>query len=78
MRGFCAASGARAPNAGADRTGAERSSIGSFVCLPTASALSAEESAGFGRSAFYGQLSDKPLLACRRTMGVFERKHKKL
>src|SRR5437868_6806116 len=65
---MCAASGTRAPNAGADRTGAERSSIGSLVCLPTASALPAEESADFGRSALYGQLSDKPLLAYDRIM----------
>jgi hypothetical protein len=50
----------------------------SGVCLPTASALPTEESADFGTSTFYGQLSDKPRLACSHTMGVSERKHKKL
>jgi len=76
MRGF-------APQAARERpmrvlTAPAPNAILSGVCLPTASALPAEESAGFGRSAFYGQLSDKPLLACHRTMGASERKHKKL
>jgi len=56
------------PNAGAKGTRTERSYIGSILCLPTASALPAEESADFGRSALYGQLSDKPLLAYDRIM----------
>jgi hypothetical protein len=46
------------------------------LCLPTASALPTEGSGDFGTSAFFGQLSDKPLLVRRRTMGASETKHK--
>jgi hypothetical protein len=62
----------------ADGTSAERSSIGSMLCLPTAPALPTKASGDFGTSPFYGQRLDKPLLACKPTMGASEAKHKKL
>ena len=35
-----------------------------LLCLPTAPELPLQGNADFGMSAFFGQLSDKPLLAC--------------
>ena len=53
---------------------AERSSFEVLLCLPTAPALPTEGSGDFGTSPFYGQLSDKPLLACTWLRGVLHRK----
>src|SRR5439155_6248963 len=58
------------PNAGAKGTRMERSYIGSILCLPTASALPTDSNGDFGMSLFYGQLSDKPPLACKTHMGL--------
>jgi hypothetical protein len=35
-----------------------------LLCLPTAPGLPLQRNGDFGTSAFFGQLSDKPLLAC--------------
>jgi hypothetical protein len=40
------------------------------LCLPTAPGLPLQGSGDFGTSAFFGQLSDKPLLACIWSHGV--------
>jgi hypothetical protein len=40
------------------------------LCLPTAPGLPLQGNGDFGTSAFFGQLSDKPLLACIRSHGV--------
>jgi hypothetical protein len=37
--------------------------FGVSLCLPTAPGLPLQRNGDFGRSAFFGQLSDKPLLA---------------
>jgi hypothetical protein len=42
----------------------ERNSIGVLLCLPTAPGLPLSRNGDFGTSAFFGPLSDKPLLAC--------------
>ena len=54
----------------------ERSYIGSILCLPTASALPTGANGDFGMSLFYGQLSDKPPLACKTHMGASEANRK--
>jgi hypothetical protein len=38
--------------------------FGVLLCLPTAPELPLRGNGDFGTSAFFGQLSDKPLLAC--------------
>ena len=38
--------------------------FGVLLCLPTAPELPLQGNADFGMSAFFGQHSDKPLLAC--------------
>jgi hypothetical protein len=59
-------------NTGADGTRAEQSSTGMILCLPTAPLLPIGGSGDFGTSPFYGQLSDKPLLALCTLPGVPE------
>ncbi len=41
-----------------------------LLCLPTAPGLPLQGNGDFGTSAFFGQLSDKPLLACIWSVGV--------
>jgi hypothetical protein len=41
-----------------------------LLCLPTAPGLPLQGNGDFGTSAFFGQLSDKPLLACIWSHGV--------
>jgi hypothetical protein len=41
-----------------------------LLCLPTAQRLLLQGNGDFGTSAFFGQLSDKPLLACIWSHGV--------
>ena len=60
-----AASGARTcTEPGAKGTRAERNSISSSLCLPTAPMLPIDWSGDFGTSPFFGQLSGKRLLVC--------------
>ena len=44
--------------------------FGVLLCLPTAPGLPLQGNGDFGTSAFFGQLSDKPLLACIWSHGV--------
>jgi hypothetical protein len=46
-----------------------------LTCLPVAPELPLRGSADFGTSAFFGLLSDKPLLACTSLHGVSDAKH---
>jgi hypothetical protein len=46
-----------------------------LTCLPVAPELPLRGSADFGTSAFFGLLSDKPLLACTLLHGVSDAKH---
>src|SRR2546421_166225 len=68
MRGTRAAQRGHAPNAGVlTALASERSSISSVI-VPADGTRAA--TADFGTSAFFGQLSDKPLLACIWSHGV--------
>jgi hypothetical protein len=71
MRRTRAAQRGHAPDAGVlTALASERSSISSVIGLPTAPGLPLQGNGDFGTSAFFGQLSDKPLLACIWSHGV--------
>jgi hypothetical protein len=46
-----------------------------LLCLPTAPGLPLSGNGDFGTSPIFGQLSDKPLLACINLRGVSAVKH---
>jgi hypothetical protein len=65
-----------APDAGCLRHPHPNATLfGVLLCLPTAPRLPLQGNGDFGTSAFFGQLSDKPLLARIRSHGMRGAKH---